>query len=481
MLAVLLVSGVFIADQYLRLGEVQASIFGGDTQQAIWDGGNDLDNWNCRSATNPVANRIRLDSNTTHAAYCLLKTPIDISVVSGKSLGVAMIWYLVSNPGTYPSELGWYFTRNATAPTEIADYAPATDDNVGMVVRHSDGGAGVESGVLFIQKDTGLDVVSGDPGGCSTGGTVFICDDGSLPDDTTEASYSELRLNFTGNVGSASSTSYLWIGETALPPNFAQATITEVLPWLQFQGQQYYLGIYVRARTPDPVAVEWLFSDVEVFLSTPLPSSPETPTQRIDTGGFFGPVIRALINVGLLVFEQISRFLGWVADLFIDAMDAVGIFFRLGAIGTAIRDALTGTANFIVNVFAVTVGWAVTLASLFQNVVGFFTQFFSGSNPFVAFLISFFGWIPNIWTLVAGVWDEFLRWYNLGVFSIGAIMMVWWTFGEYQVYMDGLSGLRSWLSLTETFTVKIVKGGYWLGKEMFQVVLDVKRLLAQWI
>jgi len=383
-----------------------------------------------------------------------------------------MIWYLVSNPGTYPSELGWYFTRNATAPSQIADYTPVTDDNVGMVVRHTDGGAGTESGVLFIQKDTGIDVSSGDPGGCSTGGTVFLCDDGSLPDSTAEASYSELRLNFTGNVGSASSTSYLFIGETALPPNIAGATTTETLPWLQFQGQQYYLGIYVRARSPDPVAIEWDFVNPEIFLSTPLPSTPEIPSQRIDTGGFFGPIIRALINVGLLVIEQITRFFGWVIDLFVDAMNVVGDFFGLGAIGTAIRDALVGVGTWVSNVFGTIFGQAVNIATAISNTLSAVVQV---TGTYWTQLTS---WLSAMSNLLSLFWP-FIAFFGVGL-PFSALMTYWLIQGIIMSYNSN-DGAFKWMRWTWILSATIFNIMWAIGERAFDVILNAKRLLAQWL
>ena len=480
LLLVLLGLGVLLTvDQVLKVPQVQANPYPSFSRQQLWGYSSAtslLAGWNCRSATTGGNAAMVLDANTTHSSSCLTKEPMDLSVVSAKHLEVLMVWGLNATPGTYPSELGWYFTRNGTFPTEIADYSPSTDRNVALLHRSVDGGGGTESGVLFIQRKESVTLSSGDPGSCGDGGTVFVCGDGSLPDTTAETSLKHLALNFTGNPGSSNSNSIFVIGEQ---PGQTEATTTN-LPWFQFQAQQYYLGIYVRARDPNPIAIEWSSlgaSAMKVYVSTPIAAQPEAPTQRIDTGGFFGPIIRALVSIGLYVWEQLSQFFGWALNLMVTAMDAVGNFFGLGAIGTAIRDALTGTANFIVNVFAVTVGWAVTLASLFQNGIAFITNFFSGSNGFVAWIISWFTSIGSLWAIVQDLWTAL----NTVVLTMNQILVIYYLAGMFMVYMNGWPGFRDWLQIGTTFTVKIFHLGFTIGKEMFQIILDVKRLLAQWI
>lgn len=471
-LLVLLGLGVLLTvDQVLRVPQVEANPYPVFSRQQLWGYSSAtslLAGWNCRSASTGGNSAIVLDANTTHSSSCLTKEPMDLSVVSAKHLEVLMVWGLNATPGTYPSELGWYFTRNGTFPTEIADYSPASDNNVALLHRSVDGGGGIESGVLFIQRKESNTLVSGDPGGCGAGGTVFVCGDGSLPDTTAETSLKHLALNFTGNPGSSNSNSIFVIGEQ---PGQTEATTTN-LPWFQFQAQQYYLGIYVRARDPNPIAIEWSSlgaAALKVYVSSPVAAQPEAPTQRIDTGGFFGPIIRALVSVGLFVLEQVAQFLGWLANLFVDAFDAIGGFFGLGAIGTQIRNALVGVGTWVSGVFGVIFGQAVSIGTAVGNALSALVQitgtYWTNLTSFLSGLTSFLG---LLW--------PFIAFFGVGL-PASALITIWLMIGTMETYNHDWPGFMKWSRMTWVFAATVFNISWEIAERAIDVILKVKKLL----
>ena len=481
LLAVLLVSGVFIADQAWKattgispIDPVTAIIYADTLVTGNLNGFNTiLSNY----GAGPV---IAAVPNSTHASVALTDSPYDFSQAAGKHLVFGFNFRMASYPATN-TQWGIYLTRNGTLPL-TPGYDPRTDVNVALIF--SNDRASLTSptvqGAFLMQRDALQSVSAGDPGGCAQSGTCFYAPAYSV--DFVVSNPLAATLNYTGTQGAGGNH-----GRSTVLFNTPSASVF-VQPWFQISAQQYYVG-YWQSKTTDGGTLTWRFGGTNcnnssvaldcfeiIYVWVPTPTAAVQPP-ALDTGGFFGPVIRALIGIAVFILQAIAQFLGFVADAFITAMNAVGSFFGLGAIGTAIRDALTGTANFIVNVFAVTVGWAVTLASLFQNGIAFITNFFSGSNGFIAWLVSFFSTLPGIWTIIQDLWTAL----NTVVLTMNQILVIYYLAGMFMVYMNGWPGFRDWLQIGTTFTVKIFHLGFTIGKEMFQIILDVKRLLAQWI
>jgi len=397
LLAILLVSGVFIADQAWKGTTGISPIPIIDPVTLVWGSGlksGDLAGWNNVNAYYDASaggvaglDGITLKSNSTHAGIAVSENPVgDLSLAAGKHLAMYQNWYVENATGCCGYDLGYYLTTNSTVPL-TPNYDPANDKSVFFLFKAFDAGGGNFLNALYLKRDP-LSTSIQDPGGCS--GDCFISE--TTATDITAPSGNGMFwvLNFTGNTGPISGNNQVsWICTGLLGGADSctiGATITMLdkqttvnFPWFQLTGN-YYLGYWQEAkastqtiafglRTISGTAFEVTGSILLMVPSPPASPSPVEP--KIDTGGFFGPIIKALISIGVFILASIATFLGYLADVFVTAMNAVGTFFGLGAIGTAIRDALTGTANFIVNVFAVTVGWAVTLASLFQNGIGF--------------------------------------------------------------------------------------------------------------
>ena len=263
----------------------------------------------------------------------------------------------------------------------------------------------------------------------------------------------------------------------------------KIFPWLAIQGQPYHVGIWA---DEDSNPIEYVSSNtaacipeetpdnacsMSVGLATPGTAGPVNPPQFMEPGGFFGPLIKALISIGIFILQAIAQFLGWVADAFITALNAVGGFFGLGTIGTSIRSFFTDIGGFIANVFGTVVGWLGTISSLFQNGIGFITNFFSGSNGFVAWIISWFTSIGSLWAIVQDLWTAL----NTVVLTMNQILVIYYLAGMFMVYMNGWPGFRDWLDIGTTLTVKVFKLGFVIAKEAWGILLTIKQILTGWL
>jgi len=485
---------LFLADQAFKTPGVPSPVFGVDPLTEIWSDpltGLNLDGYNTRLATFCASScaglgtaALNLAANSTHTAIALSKSPVgDLSISNGKTLTLQFQWAAENNV-IADKTWGIFLTTNDTI-TNVASYDPRQDNSVILVIDNFalPGGATYDSRIFFQRGET-TTISSKETGVCGETGSCFLKTNQAFAVDTLTNQIAD--LNYTGATAAGTcnavyhggpSPGCSWLGKGGAA---GTTSSTQVVPFLSFGTvANLYIGYYATYGISDTIHYTIQTGTVPKlpFIANFNIAPGGLGGPQIDTGGFFGPIIKALISIGVFILTSIAAFLGFVANAFITAMDAVGGFFGLGAIGTAIRDALTGTANFIVNVFSVTVGWAVTLASLFQNGIGFITNFFSGSNGFVAWLVSFFSTLPGIWAIIQDFWTAI----NTVVFSMNVILVTYYIMGMFQVYKDGWNGFKDWLGIGTTLTVSVVKAGYWLGKEMFQVILDVKRLLAQWL
>src|SRR5207249_6519765 len=92
-------------------------------------------------------------------------------------------------------------------------------------------------------------------------------------------------------------------------------------------AEKYYVGILNQANNAQ-IAVN------TVFLAFITPWIPPPSTPAIDTSGFFGPIIRALITIATIAIQELLLAFSFIAGVIITALNAMGNFFGLGNIGT---------------------------------------------------------------------------------------------------------------------------------------------------
>ena len=483
LLIVIIGLGLLIAtDQMLKTGEATHLAGSGLREQELWQGNDDLDSgWNQRlvtyRTTSPCSVGVpcfRLDANSTHSAVMISQDPFVLDTVVGQNLALwGDDWF--DNVPNVGDQWAFFLTRNSTIPNESGSWTPYSDPDVAFLFMLENKGSAQLDVIVWMQRDPLVSIGTADIIGCGRGGTPFRCA------STTDWNFGsaglqntwEMVLNFTGaaNTGGATGASVITYGRALLGDTCADNNHVCVfdLPWLPVEGQQYYWGYYLEINGSQ--------LDLEIGRTQALRQKWFSFDTTIDTGGFFGPLIRVLITIIEPVLRFLASVLGTVADAFVDGMDVVGRFFGIGNIGTAIRSFLTGIADFIVNVVGTVFGWSVTFASLFTNGITFFANFLSGSNGFIAWIVSFFTSIAGIFAIIQEFWNAL----NTVVLGMNSILVFYYLIGMFMVYMDGWPGFKQWLEIGTTLVLSIIKGGWWIGREMSQVVLDVKRLLAQWI
>jgi len=485
LLALLGLGIIFISDQFLKgpIRPVYASHLG-TNPQALWQetiASSSLAGWNQRLTTVSGSNYFVQDSNGTFSAVAITKSPVQLDTVGSHSLLFEFIYNHDASPTNSGLEWGYFLTTNNTIPNETPGWDPKDDVEVVFYSELVDTGGGGITVNNYAQREANIAIAIGDTGFVGQGGTRYMTGSGQQSTVVGAQNYIFTLLNFTGN--SPPGKSIMEFGGIGNCSGGSTCTVTrDELSWFQFQTQSFYIGLYLEEG--DSTGIRWedsaevIPTGMSIWRTDPAPAVQNTPVPpALDTGGFFGPIIRALISIGVFILTSIAQFLGFVADAFVTAMNAVGGFFGLGAVGTAIRDILTGTANFIANVLGVAVGWSVTLASFFSNGIAFVTNFFSGSNGFVAWIISFISTLPGIWAVIQDLWTAL----NTVVLGMNAIIMIYYIIGMIEVYKSGWNGFQSWLSMGTTLIISTIKAGYWILKEMVDVAFTVKKFLTQWI
>ena len=448
-----------------------------------------LINWNTVQASYQthagagLGQGLLLDSNSTNSAIALSKNSFGIDTVSAHQFSLNFPYCFETSPANVNNRWGVYLTRNGTLPL-TRYYRPNSDPNVILSLEVLDVGAGNIYNYAGIQTEPTTPITLDNYAGLTEGQRALFSTFASTQFVTTCSSTNivsvGLLLNFTGNVGSSLARSDHW---TFTPPAGVDHLIAE-LAKLQFQGLNVFMGVWQEWDTGGSfasifvpgtsAAALWSFG---VLRCDPSISVPVNPSQAIDTGGFFGPLIKALIAIGVFILTAIASFLGFIADAFVTAMNAVGGFFGIGAIGSSIRSFLTGIANFVANVFGTVFGWAVTFASLFTNGITFFANFLGGSFGFVGWITSFFTSIAGIFAIIQDLWNAV----NTVVLAMNAVLVLFYLVGMFMVYTDGWPGFKQWLEIGTTLVLSIVKGAFWIGKEMTDIIVSVKQLLFGWI
>lgn len=447
-------------------------------------------------------------NNCDSADIALLKSPINLQTVSGKMWETVLAWGFSSGAGfgTAIDRIHFFLRTNGTLPGFAENYGtPWTDRAVRFLLTicpsaNTDCSTGSQTAWSARDTTKSLDEEGSGQVAIQSNDEIFsqssIQSTNSFCLDTVAgACQNQFVLNFTGPTSQ--------FGWTTGSSGVHTFTTSERGTGQLQQAQDYYLGVKVKWKTTvTPPASTWLdlvfgatsgaTADSVGLWSVPAScvdpvnlaactrSQNQTPTfdiNPLDPSSWANAIIKGLVWAATEAFRALSFVFGMIADVFVIAMDAVGAFFGLGAVGTAIRSFLTGVANFIVNVVTTVFGWGITFASLFQNGISFIANFLSGSNGFITWIISFFTSIAGLWTIVQDVWNAL----NTAVFTMNQILVVWYLAGMFWVYMDGFAGFRNWIELTDMMVLKLIRGGWLVGREITQVVLDIKRFLAQWL
>src|SRR5439155_17840545 len=367
------------------------------------------------------ASCLKLQASHSNATLIALsKTTIgDLSVASKYLLGFSQS-FGISNRLSLHSRWRYYLTTKGTIPRHdlgsSQDYNPADDPSVLLHDVYfcdsncSSANIAVEDRVHFLRTIGKGDTISSEAPSSCNAGPSFICDSQTIPTgfvtcpngSFTACVSSALYLNFTGvvNGNSCTITNSNGIGPAAgcsWAENSPYATVdstrwtsSQTLPWFQLQASQYYIGFYASSGAGSigfgfdngSHSTSPAFSGMKVFLYTPSTSNP-----AIDTGGFFGPVIKALINLGIYILNAILGFIAFIAPAIQTAITFLETLIQniLNFIGNALGFGNVGTQLF----------------TFLNQVITFFTSFLPNAlTNFPTFMSRFFDYLNIVFPIL---------------------------------------------------------------------------------
>jgi len=458
---------------------------------------------------------IRLVPNSTQTAIALTKSAVgDLGLGSGKTLALANDWLGMSGAFNQFDRWGYYLTSNSTLPTE-KNYNPDTDPNVVLSVSViCDTNPTCPHDNALHQYDTELKAlrVSGqkatisseDTGGCPGGisgtkassSSCYLSDIRSIaafPDVGGSLAYAVVYLNTTAQTIGGTSCQIIsgvvygsgcsWVfGSSVAGFNGAA---TQALPFVKFETQQYFLGFF--ASFNDASGVQWTFNvdtsvlsgngEMENFIYVPNPTAAALPPQ-IDTGGFFGPIIQALINLGIWIWRNILLFAVFLWNVIQPLVNTVL------TLAVTILSAIVTTIFTVVKAVLNAIGTSLGLGSLgdnlytlLSNVTAWFTTLFSNSlaqlGSSITFLVNAYSafstiigtywtdatgwfsalkdWLGGFWAVAGLIWGS--------VITIDFLLSIWMLYGVTR-FLNSLQEGLEWYMVT-ALGIKTLFGLAW--------------------
>ena len=351
---------------------------------------------------------IQLNANTTHSAVAIIHTPFDLSTLSAKEmLSVFDYSATTGNPTGTAISFGWFITTNNTVPF-FPGYNPINDKSVSLVSKFVPQGANVFLNVIDIQLRQGESINAEDTGACQSVGPCFLTSI-FTNDPILHITEPNLVLNFTsGDIGGplcngsqgGSQCSYTFMRGTA--NSFASV---RTVPQFNFQAQQFYLGFFLTSSSV-PISVAWSFESIsstpvtcgaiyavadgcnQIDLYVPTVNSNQPPT--VDTGGFFGPIIKALISIGVFILNGTLQFISFITPALTSALNF------LESIVVTVLNAIGNTLGFG--------NLGDDLATLLNSIIAFFTNTSYGLPAFIlkfpSYFANFLSWLQIVFPFI---------------------------------------------------------------------------------
>src|SRR5439155_7255367 len=166
---------------------------------------------------------------------------------------------------------------------------------------------------------------------------------------------------------------------------------TTILPSLQFQAQTYYVGFYALSNSFN-TPIYWFFDNrpnvahMILFTHIPTPSTVAPPSPTIDTGGWFGPLVRALISIAIFIFQNIVNYAAFMYTIFITGLNLIGGWIGLGTIGTNLDSFLKAFVTFMVQMASI-------IANLGNGITVLINDISFGATFIVGLLSSTASWL----------------------------------------------------------------------------------------
>lgn len=466
------------------------------------------------------------------SAVELTTSPIDVSTSASKELLFFETWHnFTTIAASFP--WGWYLTTNKTLPIQ-AGYSPLNDPSVAMasVVYPAGGASNVKNYYNYQSKNGNQKLVADSNLGtdpypnCPQTATLYECIHSTGGYGSQYLSISN-TLNFTGNGGASgagsSQSSSLFCNDTVpaaltfcssqlagggpFSPCTAstQACATNTFPFLNMQSGPFYLGFWssvgqtavIQFGTTNSGTLDVRANAVYYWLPNPATTA-VVPPSTLDPGGFFGPLIKALLGIGIWIVTNVISFLVYIAQvawplfaaawsLLVNAekgvLDAIGNFFGLGPIGTSFIGFLTNAGSFIVQYLS---GVTSQIGNSLGFVVIAITQiikFFNDSGGQIWSTLS------DLLNVIGPVFQFFFNVYNtftsLGLSSVqvmALIMIAWWIYGIFTVLTQGSRvWWDHWVISTKNIIETTFNGMYWFIQFGIDWMIRLKSLIAGWL
>src|SRR5207245_4991162 len=159
-------------------------------------------------------------------------------------------------------------------------------------------------------------------------------------------------------------------------------------------------------------------------------------------------LINALVSIGVYILGAILQFVGYIASLIITAMNVVGNFLGIGPLGTDMVNLFGTILGLVATVFTNFFTWASNIASTIGNaflaLTALLTTYFTQITAFFAGLVGFLGFL---WTVVSAV-------LQYGSYPVAFSINVWWVWGMFAAYDDGIEGFLGWVDMSEAVLFK---------------------------
>jgi len=362
-----------------------------------------------------------MGSDTTVTSIALSNTTIgDLSVVSGKALFSALVWKTTSSTLGVNKQFGFYLTTNATVPTHdigsSSAYNPKDDPSVSLVQEfHCSGSCNsatdlMNSGLSLLKTLANGESIIKEDHGCPSG-SPYMCGSTTFNPAQSLGNLHQFFLNFTGAVNGSACGVSTGAGCSFLDLNGAQVTSSNTLPWFQFQAQQYYIGFYVMPGLGAEVYFTFDTGSGANNLQYYVNAPPTTLPPQIDTGGFFGPIIKALIGLGVFILNAILGFIAFIAPAIQSAIAFLETLIQniLNFIGNALGFGNVGTQLF----------------TFLGQVVTFFTSFLPNSlTNFPTFMSRFFDYLNIVFPILPSAFATALTVLTFGVNAISQALTI---------------------------------------------------------
>lgn len=382
----------------------------------------------CASYYNASQSCILLFPSANQFGIALTKNKVDFSTVSAKALEMLFTWSSGLNNccGSVGNNAwGIYLTRNGTLPTQTS-YDPRNDASVGFMIEiyqiSGNCNHGAESACMFeydefIQHDT-AQTIKQENTGCSPTSNRLLCPTSSTGFAVPASGpvYMDSVLNFTGYTAKGSTTctvAYQSFGVSSFEGcsflvddkgDGLSVGPTTQYPTLNFQGVQYYVGLFATNTLGTNYRISFRLDQGPQF-PAPLTSAfankgfqfnqatfqpPVSTPPNVDTGGLFGPLIKALISIGVFILNAILAFIGFIApalqaalnfleSIMVSALNGIGNALGLGNVGTDLQSLINSVITFFTS---------GSFANIFSNLPTIF-------NRLIDTLTIYFPWLPN--------------------------------------------------------------------------------------